>query len=335
MINLKSKINALQYSILLSLSILCGVTLLPNSFSCFSMIISVIISFLLQIPSLVAFRNNDLPIPIFFKVVTAVFSSNFLFNSAVFSILISVRIINIFSNFFVTSINPTQSKIYIAILISLALIYPSLKGIESISRGSIIGGFFSLISLILIMFCVPYTDMSMFTDRESTLKITDGLNLLFVFAPLVVSFAFNKNYKGKKLRANLLPFAIVSFVIALLMCFVKLLNISEYSYPLYTLSKISFKMIPMGLSGLFLVLSLICIFFGILYFNLAVKNIMDNHSKVMSLIFIFAVMIVSVLTIALPDVGKIILNNYFLLSLYLIITLLTPIFATIKGKKNV
>ena len=295
MINLKSKINALQYSILLSLSILCGVTLLPNSFSCFSMIISVIISFLLQIPSLVAFRNNDLPIPIFFKVVTAVFS----------------------------------------ILISLALIYPSLKGIESISRGSIIGGFFSLISLILIMFCVPYTDMSMFTDRESTLKITDGLNLLFVFAPLVVSFAFNKNYKGKKLRANLLPFAIVSFVIALLMCFVKLLNISEYSYPLYTLSKISFKMIPMGLSGLFLVLSLICIFFGILYFNLAVKNIMDNHSKVMSLIFIFALMIVSVLTIALPDVGKIILNNYFLLSLYLIITLLTPIFATIKEKKNV
>ena len=126
-----------------------------------------------------------------------------------------------------------------------------------------------------------------------------------------------------------------SFVIALLMCFVKLLNISEYSYPLYTLSKISFKMIPMGLSGLFLVLSLICIFFGILYFNLPVKNIMDNHSKVMSLIFIFAVMIVSVLTIALPDVGKIILNNYFLLSLYLIITLLTPIFATIKGKKNV
>lgn len=324
MINLKSKINALQYSILLSLSILCGVTLLPNSFSCFSMIISVIISFLLQIPSLVAFRNNDLPIPIFFKVVTAVFS-----------ILISVRLINIFSDFFVTSINPTQSKIYIAILISLALIYPSLKGIESISRGSIIGGFFSLISLILIMFCVPYTDMSMFTDRESTLKITDGLNLLFVFAPLVVSFAFNKNYKGKKLRANLLPFAIVSFVIALLMCFAKLLNISEYSYPLYTLSKISFKMIPMGLSGLFLVLSLICIFFGILYFNLAVKNIMDNHSKVMSLIFIFAVMIVSVLTIALPDVGKIILNNYFLLSLYLIITLLTPIFATIKGKKNV
>ena len=210
----------------------------------------------------------------------------------------------------------------------------SLKGIESISRGSIIGGFFSLISLILIMFCVPYTDMSMFTDRESTLKITDGLNLLFVFAPLVVSFAFNKNYKGKKLRANLLPFAIVSFVIALLMCFVKLLNISEYSYPLYTLSKISFKMIPMGLSGLFLVLSLICIFFGILYFNLAVKNIMDNHSKVMSLIFIFAVMIVSVLTIALPDVGKIILNNYFLLSLYLIITLLTPIFATIKEEEN-
>ena len=119
------------------------------------------------------------------------------------------------------------------------------------------------------------------------------------------------------------------------MCFVKLLNISEYSYPLYTLSKISFKMIPMGLSGLFLVLSLTCIFFGILYFNLAVKNIMDNHSKVMSLIFIFAVMIVSVLTIALPNVGKIILNNYFMLILYLTITLLTPVFATIKGKKNV
>ena len=308
MINLKSKINALQFSVLLSLSLLCGVSLLPNSFSCFSMIISVIISFLLQIPSLVAFRNSDLPIPTFFKVVTAVFS-----------ILISVRLINTFSDFFVTSINPTQSRIYISILISLALIYPSLKGIESISRGSIIGGFFSLISLILIMFCVPYTDMSTFSDRESTLKITDGLNLLFVFAPLVVSFAFNKNYKGKKLRANLLPFAIVSLVIALLMCFVKLLNISEYSYPLYTLSKISFKMIPMGLSGLFLVLSLTCIFFGILYFNLAVKNIMDNHSKVMSLIFIFAVMIVSVLTIAMPNVGKIILNNYFLLILYLII----------------
>lgn len=324
MINLKSKINALQFSVLLSLSLLCGVSLLPNSFSCFSMIISVIISFLLQIPSLVAFRNSDLPIQTFFKVVTAVFS-----------ILISVRLINTFSDFFVTSINPTQSRIYISILISLALIYPSLKGIESISRGIIIGGFFSLISLILIMFCVPYTDMSTFSDRESTLKITDGLNLLFVFAPLVVSFAFNKNYKGKKLRANLLPFAIVSLVIALLMCFVKLLNISEYSYPLYTLSKISFKMIPMGLSGLFLVLSLTCIFFGILYFNLAVKNIMDNHSKVMSLIFIFAVMIVSVLTIAMPNVGKIILNNYFLLILYLTITLLTPIFATIKGKKNV
>lgn len=324
MINLKSKINALQFSVLLSLSLLCGVSLLPNSFSCFSMIISVIISFLLQIPSLVAFRNSDLPIPTFFKVVTAVFS-----------ILISVRLINTFSGFFVTSINPTQSRIYISILITLALIYPSLKGIESISRGSIISGFFSLISLILIMFCVPYTDMSTFSDRESTLKIIDGLNLLFVFAPLVVSFAFNKNYKGKKLRANLLPFAIVSLVIALLMCFVKLLNISEYSYPLYTLSKISFKMIPMGLSGLFLVLSLTCIFFGILYFNLAVKNIMDNHSKAMSLIFIFAVMIVSVLTIALPNVGKIILNNYFLLILYLTITLLTPIFATIKGKKNV
>ena len=55
----------------------------------------------------------------------------------------------------------------------------------------------------------------------------------------------------------------------------------------------------------------------------------------MSLIFIFAVMIVSVLTIAMPNVGKIILNNYFLLILYLTITLLTPIFATIKGKKNV
>jgi len=99
---------------------------------------------LLQIPSLVAFRNSDLPIPTFFKVVTAVFS-----------ILISVRLINTFSGFFVTSINPTQSRIYISILITLALIYPALKGIESISRGSIIGGFFSLISLILIMFCVP------------------------------------------------------------------------------------------------------------------------------------------------------------------------------------
>ena len=62
---------------------------------------------------------------------------------------------------------------------------------------------------------------------------------------------------------------------------------------------------------------------------------MDNHSKAMSLIFILAVMVVSVLTISIPDVGKIILNNYFLLILYLIITLLTPIFATIKGKKNV
>ena len=72
------------------------------------------------------------------------------------------------------------------------------------------------------MFCVPYTDMSTFSDRESTLKIIDGLNLLFVFAPLVVSFTFNKNYKGKKLRANLLPFAIVSLVIALLMCFVNI-----------------------------------------------------------------------------------------------------------------
>lgn len=86
--SLKSKINALQFSVLLSLSLLCGVSLLPNSFSCFSMIISVIISFLLQIPSLVAFRNSDLPIPTFFKVVTAVFS-----------ILISVRLINTFSGF--------------------------------------------------------------------------------------------------------------------------------------------------------------------------------------------------------------------------------------------
>lgn len=324
MINLKSKINALQFSVLLSLSILCGVTLLPNSISCFSMIISVIIAFLLQIPGFVAFKNNELTIPTFFKVITAVFL-----------ILISARLLNSFADFFVKSINPTQSKIYIVILISLALIYPSLKGIEVISRGSIIGGFFSLISLILIIFCVPYSDMSMFSDRESTLNITDGLNVLFVFAPLVVSFAFNKNYKGKKLRANLLPFAIVSLVIAVLMCFVKLLSISEYNYPLYTLSEVSFKIIPMGLSGLFLVLSLICIFFAILYFNLATKNIMESHSKVMSLIFIFLVMSVSVLTLLIPNVERIVMNNYFLLILYLVITLLTPIFATIKGKKNV
>jgi len=42
------------------------------------------------------------------------------------------------------------------------------------------------------------------------------------------------------------------------------------------------------------------------------ENRKTNKNTIVSLIFIFAVMIVSVLTIAMPNVGKIILNNYFL-----------------------
>lgn len=320
---LKNKINSVQFSVLLSLSLLSEVTLLPNSISCFSMIISLVLAFILQIPNFVAFKNTEISIPKYLQIITAVFA-----------ILISVRLINNFAAFFVTLINPTQSKIYVAILVAIALVYPALKGIESISRGAVIGGFFSLIALLLILFCVPYNDMSLFSDKETVLNVSDGFNLILVFSPMVLSFAFDNFYDGKKFRSKLLPFIITSFIIGILMCFVKLLNISEYIYPFYTLSKISLKFIPMGLSSVFIVLSLICVFFSILYFSLATKNIMDNNSRLMSLFFILTVMLLSIVTITIPKIEKIILNKYLLLIIYLIITLIIPIIVTIKGNKK-
>lgn len=323
MIILKNKINTFQFSILLGLSLLAEITLLPNSISCFSMIISVVLAFILQIPNFVAFNNKEIKLPKYLKIITAVFA-----------ILISVRLINNFASFFVTSINPIQSKIYVAILVAIALIYPSLKGIESVSRGAILGGFFSLIALLLILFCVPYNDMSLFSDKETVLDIKDGLNLIFGFSPMVLSFSFNNYYDGKKLKAKTIPFIIISLIIGILMCFVKLLNVSEYIYPLYTLSKVSLKFIPMGLSGLFIVLSLICIFFSVLYFSLATKNIIDNNSSIISLFFILTVLLLSIISIAIPQIERIILNEYLLLILYLIITLIVPIIVTIKGNKR-
>ncbi len=321
---LKNKISPLQFASLLSLSSLGFVTMFNDTITCFSMVISVLVSFLLLVPILFISYKENIKVPGIFRAA-----------ACIFAVLASVVIVNKFSVFFSTLVNTTTPKYFISGILLLSALYPAAKGIESISRGGIIAGAFVLLSLILVFAVLPYWDISAFSDNDKSFNITDGTEILLCFSPMILSLFFNRNITKGRVRSIIFPFIISSFIICAVMCFVKLLDISEYIYPFYTLSELSCKMIPMGFSGLFIAFSLVCVFFTLMYFSLSVKSITNCHTRFMSIVFITVVYVVSVVTLYNNDLYNIILNKYFLLVLYLIITLIIPIAVVVKEKKNV
>ncbi len=321
---MKNKISPLQFSVFLGLSSLAFVTMYRETQSCFSMIISIVISFLLLIPMLVISFKEESKIPVILKIITAVFIT-----------LISVRLVNLYSDFFSTFVNPDTPKWFISGLLLLSVFYPAMKGIEGISRAGIIASFFVIIAVILIFVCVPFSDMNNFNDNEHSFSINNGIDTLFIFSPIILSFLFYRNVDRAKIRAVTFPFIITSFIISVVMCFAKLLSISEYNYIYYVLSEISCKLIPMGFSGLFIAFSLICVFFALLYFILAVKRAVGTNTKFMSTVFLITVFVISLITMYSTDMNNILLNKYFLLALYVIIALFVPIAVIVKDKLEV
>ena len=320
---LNSKISGLQFSVLVALSTLAFVTIERETVSCFSMIISIVIAFLLLIPTFFISSKEKLEIPPVFQVIIAIFVT-----------AMSVYIINGFSDFFVKQINPNSPQFIISALLILALLYPATKGIEAISRSAIITGAFVLLAIILIVACVPYGDMANFTDNEKSAQLAEITDYILMFSPISLSFFFFRNFGTGKVKTVALPFIIVSLITGVVMCFVKLLNVSEYSHPFYTLSQVSFKLIPMGFSGLFIALSITCVFFALLYFTLIVKSIGKNNTKQMSTTFLVVVYCLSVITSYVKEIGDILLNRYFLLVLLLIVTLIVPIAVKVKENRN-
>lgn len=320
---LNSKISGLQFSVFVALSTLAFVTMERETVSCLSMIISIVLSFLLLIPTFFISSKENLDIPPIFQVIIAIFVT-----------AMSVYILNGFSDFFVKHINPNSPRFIISALIVLALLYPATKGVESISRSGIITGAFVLLAIILIVACVPFGDMANFSDNEKSSQPTEITDLILMFTPISLSFLFFRNFSTGKVKTVALPFIIVSLITGVVMCFVKLLNVSEYSHPFYTLSQVSFKLIPMGFSGLFIALSITCVFFALLYFTLIVKSIGKNNTKLMSTTFLVVVYCLSVITSYVKDIENILLNRYFLLVLLLIVTLIVPIAVKVKENHN-
>lgn len=320
---LNSKISGLQFSVFVALSTLAFVTIERETVSCFSMIISIVIAFLLLIPTFFISSKEKFEIHPVFRVIIAIFVT-----------AMSVYIINGFSDFFVKHINPNSPQFIISALLILALLYPATKGIEAISRSAIITGAFVLLAIILIVACVPYGDMANFADNEKSAQPAEITDYILMFSPISLSFFFFRNFGTGKVKTVALPFIIVSLITGVVMCFVKLLNVSEYSHPFYTLSQVSFKLIPMGFSGLFIALSITCVFFALLYFTLIVKSIGKNNTKQMSTTFLVVVYCLSVITSYVKEIGDILLNRYFLLVLLLIVTLIVPIAVRVKENRN-
>ncbi|MGN0477281.1 MAG: hypothetical protein ACI4HM_08100 [Ruminococcus sp.] len=320
---LNSKISGLQFSVFVALSTLAFVTIEGKTVSCLSMIISIVIAFLLLIPTFFISSKEKLEIPPVFQVVIAIFVT-----------AMSVYILNGFSDFFVKHINPNSPQFIISALFILALLYPATKGIEATSRSAIITGAFVLSAIILIVACVPYGDMANFADNEKSAQPAEITDIILMFSPISLSFFFFRNFGTGKVKTVTLPFIIVSLITGVVMCFVKLLNVSEYSHPFYILSQVSFKVIPMGFSSLFIALSITCVFFALMYFTLIVKSIGKNNTKVISTTFLVVVYCLSVMTSYVKEIGDILLNRYFLLVLLLIITLIVPIAVKVKENRN-
>lgn len=320
---LNSKISGIQFSVLLSLSTLAYVTMEQKTVSCLSMIISIVLAFLLLIPTFFISSKENLEIPPVFQVVICIFVT-----------VMSVYILNSFSDFFVRNINPNSPRYIISALLLLAVLYPATKGIEAISRSSIIAGAFALFALIVIVAFVPYGDMANFSDNERSTQLSEITDFILMFSPISLSCFFFRNFNTGKVKTVALPFIIVSLITSVVMCFVKLLNVSEYRHPFYTLSQVSFKVIPMGFSGLFIALSIICVFFALLYYTLVVKSIAKTNTRLMSTTFLLVVYCLSVITSYVKEIGDILLNRYFLLVLFLIITLIVPIAVKVKENRN-
>lgn len=320
---LNSKISGIQISVLLSLSTLAYVTMEQKTVSCLSMIISIVLAFLLLIPTFFISSKENLEIPPVFQVVIGIFVT-----------VMSVYILNSFSDFFLKNINPNSPRYIISALLLLATLYPATKGIEAISRSGIIAGAFALFAIIVIVAFIPYNDMANFSDNERSAQLYEITDLVLMFSPISLSFFFFRNFNTGKVKTVTLPFIIVSLITTVVMCFVKLLNVSEYSHPFYTLSQVSFKVIPMGFSGLFIALSIICVFFALLYYTLIVKSIAKTNTRLMSTTFLLVVYCLSVITSYVKEIGDILLNRYFLLVLFLIVTLIVPIAVKIKENRN-
>ena len=318
---MKSKISSLQFSVLLGISSMGFITLYHDAISCFSMVISTLISFLLLIPLLVISNKEKYNIPVVFRILSILFVS-----------LLSTLLINRYSVFFTSLINPVTPKWIISGLLLLALAFPAIKGIEAVSRGALIVSFFVVLSLLLIFIFVPYGDMNYFTDNDNSFSISDGIDTLLAFSPMILSLFFFRNINSGRARSIIFPFAISSFVILISMCFIKLLSISEYNYVFYALSEVSCKKIPMGFSGLFIVLSLICVFFALLYFTLTIKSAMKSNSRLITVIYLILVYCLSLGTLYSQDIYNFLLNKYFLLALYVVLALFTPIAVIVKDK---
>lgn len=320
---LNSKISGIQFSVLLSLSTLAYVTMEQKTVSCLSMIISIVLAFLLLIPTFFISSKENLEIPPVFQVIMGIFVT-----------VMSVYILNSFSGFFVKNINPNSPRYIISALLLLATLYPATKGIEAISRSGIIAGAFALFAIIVIVAFIPYNDMANFSDNERSAQLYEITDLILMFSPISLSFFFFRNFNTGKVKTVALPFIVISLITSVVMCFVKLLNVSEYRNPFYTLSQVSFKVIPMGFSGLFIALSIICVFFALLYYTLIVKSIAKTNKRLMSTTFLLVVYCLSVITSYVKEIGDILLNRYFLLVLFLIVTLIVPIAVKIKENSN-
>jgi hypothetical protein len=288
--------------------------------SCFSFIVSVIFAFLLLIPSLLVFNYKINP-PMLIKILVGLFV-----------VLMSVFIVNEYSVFFTESVNPSTPKWFIASLILISVIYPSVKGIEAVSRCAFIFSFFVSFSIILILALIPYGDFSYFNLPDNSLYLSQSIGVLLIFSPFVLCNIFTQNIKSNSLKTILIPFIVTAIIFLVINLFSKLLSIAEYHNLFYTLSEVSCKFMPMGLSGLFIAFSLICVFFTLSYFSIAVKNIFNYNNSGKSVVFLLLVFIVSLITMYFENLSSIILNKYFLAALYIAVSVIIPIYLAYKGK---
>lgn len=321
---LNSKIGPLQFAVYTGLSSLGFVTMYRGNLSCLSMIVSVLVGFLLLIPCLLLTSKKNFKTPLIIKIIASVFVT-----------LLTVLIVNAYTEFFTSMVNPSAPKWFMSGLLLISAVYPSIKGIEAVSRGALLSSVFVIISIVIMLALLPYGDMAGFSDIDYYFSADKSIDYLLVFSPFLFSIFLYRNINKNISRSILIPFIIIVAVFAIVVCFGKLFSTSEYEYIFYSLSEISSKSMPMGLSGLFIAFSVICIFFAVVYFCHSFKAAANVTNPLASVVFILTVFVLSVITGNIKVLEDIILNRYALAIMYIVISLITPILIIKEEKSSV
>ncbi|MBQ9673840.1 MAG: hypothetical protein IJV39_04350 [Ruminococcus sp.] len=294
-----------------------------GSISCFSMIISAVIAFLLIIPTLLISTRSNPDIPVLFRAV-----------AVVFVILITVELVDEYCEFFASMVKTGIPKWFIALLFLISALYPCIKGIEAVSRAAMVGAVFVVLAVALIFALLPWKDISGFTDIDHSFSIKRSIDNVINYSPFLISIYFFKNIKDNRARSVTIPFIVMVFIFAAVMCFGKLLSVTEYEFIFYALSEISCHIMPMGFSGFFIAFSLICVYFTVVYFCHSVKLAIKSNTKLLSIAFILVIYGLSVLTMYNDTAAEILQNKYMFIGLFAFLAIFSPIAVVIKEKIN-